>query len=152
VKRFASGAACALLFVLFVIGCSGCSSKPPELRGRRVAGLGLVTLDGEPLEQGRIVMISDQGHGQVKAAADIVDGVFTFDEDSGPLEGEVRVEIHAVAMELEDFEARRAENPSRLDYSRIVIPAAYNVQSTLTATVSEDGGIVPVNFDLVSHP
>lgn len=145
----ARGAACAILFTVFVVGCS---SNPEESRGHRVGGLGLVTLDGEPLKQGRIVMISDQGHGQVKAAADIVDGVFTFDEDSGPLEGEVRVEIHAVAMELEDFEARRAEHPSRLDYSRITIPAAYNVQSTLTATVSEDGGIVPVNFDLVSHP
>lgn len=117
-----------------------------------MGGLGLVTLDGEPLPMGRIVMVSDQGNGKVKAAADIVDGVFSFDEESGPLEGDVRVEIHAVQMELEDFESQRAENPGRLEYSRVTIPAAYNVNSTLTANVSSEGGIVPVNFDLVSHP
>lgn len=139
----------ALLCTIAAVGCSGQREDP---RGNRVAGVGLVTLDDAPLTAGRIVMISDQGGGTVKAAADIVDGVFTFDEVSGPLEGEVRVEIRALAMELEDFESRRAENPATLRYSRITIPAAYNVKSTLTAAVSEQSGIVPAHFDLVSHP
>lgn len=139
-----------LLVLLLLSGCGGSTS---DQRGTRVGGVGLVHLDGAPLPAGRIVMISDQGNGQVKASALIEDGVFQFCEDSGPLAGSVRVEIHPVRLELEEFEARRGEDPSAsVEWKAVRIPPQYNVMSTLTADVSTVDGIVPINFELVSQP
>ena len=139
-----------LLVLLLLSGCGGSTS---DQRGTRVGGVGLVHLDGAPLPAGRIVMISDQGNGQVKASALIEDGVFQFCEDSGPLAGSVRVEIHPVRLELEEFEARRGEDPSAsVEWTAVRIPPQYNVMSTLTADVSTVDGIVPINFELVSQP
>lgn len=130
----------------------GCGEKAPDKRGTRVGGVGLVTLDGEPLQMGRIVMIADQGNGKVKAAAEIHDGVFEFTKDNGPLEGKVQVEIHPAPMDLEDFESQRGGDPTvRVAITRVPIPRRYYVDSKLTAVADADTGIVPVNFDLVTE-
>ena len=137
--------------LLLVIVVAGCGDTTEDKRGTRVGGNGLVSLDGRPLEAGRIVFITDHGSGAVKAVAAIRNGSFTFTEKNGPLEGGARVEIHPVGLELEDFEAQRGGDPTRqVDVTRIDIPARYNVKSDLTAVVCAKDGISPVNFELSS--
>lgn len=132
-----------------IVGCGGDTN---DQRGTRVAGIGLVTMNDKPLPTGRIVFFTDQGNGQVKSSALIRDGSFTFTEKNGPLEGRARVEIHAVPMELEDFEAQRAAHPEQqVPITRCAIPACYNIQSELTATVSAESGIQPLAFQLTSQ-
>lgn len=141
---------CRLLPVLLLL-IAGCGGTEEDQRGVRVGAIGLVTMDDEPLKLGRIVFITDQGNGTVKATAMIQDGSFTFTEDNGPLEGEARVEIHPVAMELEDFESERGGDPNNvIPITRVAIPARYSVRSELKATVSAASGIQPLAFELTS--
>lgn len=139
------------MLLLLSASVVGCGDGDVSARGVRVAGEGFVTLDGDTLEMGRIMLITNQGQGEVKASAMVHQGVFTFTEESGPLEGEARVEIYPVEMELEDFEAQRGGDPQKkVDVTRIDIPAKYNVRSKLTANVSAEAGIEPLIFELTS--
>ena len=139
------------LIPLLVCVLAGCGGKVEDTRGVRVARQGTVTLDGQPLQYARVVFISDQGSGAVKASAMVEDGSFTFTEENGPLEGTARVEIYPVEMELEDFETQRGGDArKRIDVTRIDIPPRYNVRSELTAEISGDGVIQPASFDLKS--
>lgn len=141
----------ASILSLVVVGIAGCGGSREDTRGVRVSGEGVVTLDGEPLQMGRIVFITNQGNGEVKAAAMIQHGSFVFSEDTGPLEGTARVEIHAVELELEDFEKQRGGDPGKLvDITRVDVPKKYSVNSTLSATVSAEDGIDPLIFELTS--
>lgn len=139
----------SLLLLGLVVSVSGCGEPALPTRGVRVGGSGMVTLDGELLQQGRIVMIMDQGNGEVKAAAMIRDGAFEFTEESGPLEGKARVEIYPVGVELEEFESQRGGDFTRpVDFTRVEIPVKYNVKSELIAEVSAEEGIFPLTFEL----
>ena len=135
------------LFAFIFIGCGGVEDQ----RGVRVAGEGFVTIDGAPLDMGRIILITDQGNGEVKASAMIQDGAYSFTEESGPLEGQARVEIYPVEMELEDFETQRGGDPKKkVDFTRTDVPARYNVKSDLSATISAEDGIAPLFFELTT--
>lgn len=139
------GFACLLLVL------AGCGGSEVDTRGVRVAADGLVTLDGEMLKMGRIVFITNQGQGEVKASAMIKDGAFSFTKENGPLEGEARVEIHPVQLDLEEFEQTRGEDiTKKVDITQIDIPAVYNTNSTLTAEVESENDGTLFTFDLKS--
>lgn len=140
------------LLIAVVASLCGCGGTVEDPRGSRVSGTGLVTLDSKPLEYGRIVFITNQGNGEVKATAMIEEGSFVFTPKTGPLEGEARVEIHPVEIELEEFEDQRQGNSQKkIDIARVPIPAKYNVNSELTADVSLATGIAPLTFKLESE-
>lgn len=126
-------------FGLLCLLSIGCSPGENELRGTRVAVEGIVTLDGESLPAGRIVYICDQGAGGVKSAASIVSGFYSFSTQNGPTIGTARVEIYPEELELEEFESvRGGDSTKRLDFTKITIPAEYNIRSTLTVDVQPD--------------
>jgi len=130
----------------------GCSSGEPDARGRRAAARGTVLIDGEVLEAGKIRFVCDGPRGQVKAVAQIYYGQYRFDETNGPLQGTAKVEILPQEIELEEFEARRDQNPAVVpEFRKVAIPARYNVKSTLTAQVSADVSRNVFDFDLESE-
>jgi len=118
-------------------------------RGQRVAVSGTVTFDGKPLPAGSIRLASDQGSGVVKARASISDGAFSFNEENGPLAGEVRVEIFPPTMELEQFDAARAGEDS--GFKPVYVPPRYNQNSQLTANIEPNGSDQSLTFELTSE-
>jgi len=139
--------------VLSLIGIvCGCGAAAGDERGQRVADSGTVTLNGEPLEAGRIMFVSDQGDGVVRAAAMIQDGAFEFEDSHGPLIGQTRVEIRPVEMELEELEAALHDRPNTpIHLVKTYIPPQYNSQSNLTANVTDDPSDNIYDFTLVSR-
>lgn len=140
----------ALLIAILSCSTFGCGGSDIDDRGQRVSVTGEVKLDGQPLSNARIVFISDEGAGTVKATALIENGTYSIDETNGPLPGNARVEIHPELMELEILEAAKdGDRYKSVETSPVSIPARYNSRTELTAPVSsEDENIF--DFDLAS--
>lgn len=148
-SMFKCGSA-AVVAAFLVVTAAGCGSTE-DPRGVRVPVDGYVTLDGDMLPMGRIVFVADGGKGEVKATAMITDGAFRFTTENGPFEGDARVEIYPVEMELEEFEsARNGDTTRKVDFTKVHIPDRYNKNSKLTATVTSDGDQNLYSFDLTS--
>lgn len=140
---------CCVLLAIAPVLLSGCGTEVDE-RGQRVGVSGKVMIDGQPLTKGRIVFVSDEGAGAVKATALIENGSYVIDEERGPLASSARVEIHPELLELGELEVMRGgDHFKKIDIRPIVIPPRYNTRSELTAQISEDGDNV-FNFDLTS--
>lgn len=140
------------ILMLFLTVClTGCGGAESDQRGQRVGVSGEVTLDGEPLSNARIVFITDNGEGTVKASGLIDDGIYSIDAGQGPLIGSARVEITPELMELEVFEAaKNGDRHKKVETRPVVIPAKYNRQSQLTAQLSSDKENV-FRYDLFSR-
>jgi hypothetical protein len=113
------------------LGCGGGGPKEYPVTGT-------VTFDGQPVEQGEIIFFpSDMGKPYASA---IVSGKF---ECRVPV-GEHRVEITAT---------RESPTPASdgLPNYESYIPAEYNTESTLTASVA-DGGDNTFTFELQAPP
>ncbi|MEP3482554.1 MAG: hypothetical protein ABJZ55_25150 [Fuerstiella sp.] len=127
----------------------GCAGEENQTRGQRIPVDGVVTLDGDHLVAGRIIFISDQGAGAVKATATIVQGYYKFDAENGPLQGTARVEIYPEQIELEQFESARGGDPNQIvDLAVVDIPSKYNLKSELTAELQSDAESNLFNFEL----
>jgi len=140
----------ALLIAIFSCSTFGCGGSDIDDRGQRVGVTGEVKLDGQPLSNARIVFISDEGAGTVKATALIENGTYWIDDTKGPLPGNAKVKIHPELMELELLEAAKdGDRYKSVETSPVNIPARYNSRTELTAPVSsEDENIF--YFDLAS--
>lgn len=118
----------------------GCAPSGPE----RVVVCGSVTYRGKPIEQGSIRFVP-LGETQGPAAGAVIQqGKYEASAKGGVLVGTHRVEITAVAPRKDpmgrDLTAMQGAGTQYL-------PAMYNRQSTLTATI-EPGGPNERNFDL----
>lgn len=139
--------ACGIL-----IGSIGCGDAGSDPRGMRVAAEGTVLIGDEPVSAARIMFISNQGDGAVRASALIQDGTFSFDSQHGPLVGDARVEIHSVEMEMEELEAARGGDPTVfVNPLKVWIPPQYNKHSRLTARLTEDPEENQFEFRLASN-
>ncbi|MBN9120187.1 MAG: hypothetical protein J0I06_13660 [Planctomycetes bacterium] len=117
-----------------LIALAGCAGDPS------VSVAGTVTFDGQPLEKGEIIFTAPDGSA-APAAAPIENG--RYETRTRP--GAKKVAINASRRsKTVDPLTREAE-----EYS--FIPAAYNVQSKLTADI-KPGDRNEVSFDLKSKP
>jgi hypothetical protein len=121
-----SRAAVLLAFGLLVI--AGCSDS------RRQSIEGTVTLDGQPLPEGCIKLLPQEGTPGPTAGATIEKGRFTIDAAQGTFVGRFRVEILATRPS-----GRSVADPVtgekvlvRVQY----LPARYNAKSELTAEIA----------------
>lgn len=122
---------------LILAACAGCSSKSNE-----GVVTGTVTLDGQPLQEGRILLVSvDQSSPSAEAA--ITAGQF---EAKAPF-GQKRVEIRAPKITGKKKMYNTPDSPTT-DVVVELLPAKYNVNSELTMSV--DGADQAQNFDLKS--
>lgn len=129
----------AMLFCGLIVGCgSGAAEGPPRADVR-----GVVTLDGQPLSKGVILFVPLEGTPGPKTSIAIADGKFSADKFTGPVVGKHRVKIQSTddggyARDDETAIDRLKESRTRrIDVVRV--PAAFNSNSHLTETVSEDG-------------
>lgn len=129
----------AMLFCGLIVGCgSGAAEGPPRADVR-----GVVTLDGQPLSKGVILFVPLEGTPGPKTSVPIADGKFSADESTGPVVGKHRIEIKSTddggyARDDETAIDRLKESRTRrIDVVRV--PAAFNANSRLTETVSEEG-------------
>lgn len=109
----------SILVVVALAGCGGTPDDAPDL----FQVTGNVTLDGNPLENGEILMMPASGSGRPDAGR-IENGKFTLKCTAGPK----RVEITATK------EVPAADPGGIPDYISI-IPSRYNDETELTANI-----------------
>ncbi len=131
------------LAALTVLG--GCGTKGPS----RVAVSGTVSIDGRNLSKGVITFIPTDDTTGPKASAEIADGRYEIDEETGPVVGSLRVEIvetPSLGFELDDPEAFNA-HATRGPLPHNHIPPQFNRDSTLVRETTLAGPNA-FNFDL----
>lgn len=135
-----------LVAVMGVVGCGG-----SELPRNPVQGY--VFFEGQPVDSGIIRFLPTESTKGPAATATINDGFYKIERDSGPVAGTYRVEIEKqLATEFEiDDEAAYAEAFKRTKGKPLpqqAIPAKFNRQSTLKATVEPVADVVTLDYDL----
>lgn len=118
------------LLLAGLAGCGGGSDAP-----QRYPILGRVTLDGNPLEHGEVLILPADGKGRPDAGA-IKNGEFAIDCTSGSK----RVEITSTK------EIPPASSGGMPDYVAL-IPKKYNSASTLTAEVKPSRNVSDNTFE-----
>lgn len=133
-KRFFRGGLIpvSILSALLVV-CAGCGSK--DANGR-VAVSGLVTLDGQPLDDGYITLIPVSSGPAVSGK--IQEGEFRLAPADGPAIGPYLVEIDAVRPT-----GRIVEHPDLFgettEETENIVPPQFNRKTTLRVEVVADG-------------
>ncbi|MBA2115831.1 hypothetical protein [Bremerella alba] len=102
---------------------------------------GVVTLDGAPIEEGKILFRQVDGD-QRAFATDIVNGTYQLQS----LQGNTRVEIRASRIIPGKFDM---SNGTPEPMGEMYIPKRYNKDSDLTATINSDQDN-QFNFELTS--
>lgn len=123
-----------LLLCLFFSGCGGGVSDAPET----YPVSGTVTLDGQPVANGSIVLDIADGKGK-PAAGGITDGKFSFESTLGSK----IVRISAVEETAETDQYGEKVSVS-------IIPEQYNVESELKADITADRENI-LSFELKSE-
>jgi hypothetical protein len=119
----------------------GCGGGVPDERPR-VAVKGMVTLDGQPLENAVIRFVPfPEVNGPTTSIA-ITSGKFDLPPSSGPVAGKHRIEIEStdhggIAPDDEAALAELAAGKRKLAKT-VKIPAIYNSRSTLERTIQAD--------------
>jgi hypothetical protein len=129
-------------FVLSLVGCDGADAL-----GRHALS-GQVTLDGAPIKQGSIRFESEAGAGTVLATgAPIVEGAYQLPREGGLADGKYKVFVTAAEPDTRSAEEIMNDpgpGPKEL------VPAKYNVNSELVATIPSDLVDGKLNFSLTS--
>jgi hypothetical protein len=128
-------------------GVMGCGGAGDTLDRQPVTGT--VTLDGAPLETGTIRFLPESAEAATETSTVIDAGAYAFDKATGPVPGTYKVSISSVKGDA--FEVPQGKMPGEVHPppTKDKVPAAYNVKTTLTATVTS-GHKDPINFDLKS--
>jgi hypothetical protein len=132
------------LVCLALAGCSG-STDPVDTLPRK-AVTGTVTLDGQPLAQGKIEFnpIAGGSGPAVSAVADIADGKYSIDKTQGPVPGKYKVSISS--RPSIKFGPGQEPGPlPKMDPEKV--PSKYNAQTTLTQEITAEE-VNTANFDL----
>jgi hypothetical protein len=137
-------AAPALLLAL--AGCVDPTITQDTLPRKAISGS--VTLDGQPLAEGKIQFdpVEAKPGESAIVVGDIKDGKYAIDRAAGPVPGNYKVSISSVpAIKIDPKEgpgARPKLPPEK-------VPAQYNTKSTLTKEIPADGS-APIDFPLTS--
>ncbi|HCS55723.1 MAG TPA: hypothetical protein DIW81_29740 [Planctomycetaceae bacterium] len=121
----------------------GCSSKVDPFVETRQEVAGFVTLDGEPLKQGRIRFVPVEGTPGPKTSVKIENGTFLIESRHGPVAGTHRIEFESTddggyARDDETALKHLKENHiKKIDV--ILVPKKYGASSPLKAVVKENG-------------
>jgi hypothetical protein len=127
-----------------IVALTGCGATGP----RREHVIGEVTLNGDPLPSGRIRFLPTDG-GKIQATAGVQQGKFELPVDEGLPAGDYRVEIEGdidLGFPIDDDIAYAKLN-KKVPAPKPPVPAAFNRNSTLTATVIP-GRTNPLDFPL----
>lgn len=118
--------------LLVVSGCSGASGRQ-SLEGT-------VTVDGTPVAEGSILLVPQAGTTSPTCGGTISQGHFSIAPAGGAACGTFRVEITALRKTgRKEKVFQGMGQPIERDECEQYIPARYNSQSELTATVTDHG-------------
>ena len=124
----------SLGIVLLACLASGCDSGG-RLGGHAISGV--VTLDGQPLSDGAILLEFDSSPWGVAVGTTIRRGAFAISRDLGPLPGSYRVRIYASSGVQAPPGKGQTDRTQRPMVERL--PAVYNTRTELRANVVEFG-------------
>jgi hypothetical protein len=128
---------------LALVLTSGCGPA-----GRWLAVGGTVTLDGEPVQDGRIMFLRLDGEGGAdRAGGRIEQGKYALPAGRGLAPGKYRVELTWAKKTGKQVPAPH-DPPNMMDETQEAIPARYNKNSELTADVQR--GHTTFDFNLTS--
>jgi hypothetical protein len=121
----------SLVLLLALSGCGGGDGLD------RQTVTGQVVFDGQPLKEGEILFFptSATGKDAVATGAHISGGSYTISREDGPIPGNYKVQITAAGGAQAPPASADAMPGTGPIHARELIPAKYNVQSTLTADV-----------------
>lgn len=119
---------------------SGCGDT-----GNRQAIEGTVTIDGQPLDEGQITFLPQEGTEGPTAGAPVHNGKFVVAQEQGVFAGHFRVEITAVRPTGKTI--ADPETDQVIDDVEQYLPDRYNRESELTAEV-KPGEINQLEFAL----
>lgn len=138
---YRTAAAVAATFCV-AIGLIGCNNTPPIPKSYPVSGE--VTLDGKPMKSGEVTFSSvSEG---IRDTVKVVDGKFADEV----LPGERQIEIRSYVPVKTNNAMYASSNVNGEPSMENIIPAKYNTQSTMTATVKESEGN-QYSFEVTSH-
>jgi hypothetical protein len=127
-----------LVCLVFSVGAAGCS------RGPAMAKIsGEVTMDGQPLKEGRILFTPEDGQGQTGGST-ITDGKFLVEVP--PAKMKVQINANQVIGKQPAYEG--APNSPMIDIVKEIIPKRYNDQTELKEDVKP--GAQSVKYELRS--
>lgn len=133
------------LCLLALAWIAGCGAAPPE----QAAVHGRATYRGKPIEQGKIVFHPIAPLSGRPAGGDIVNGTYSIAEN-GPVLGKHRVEIQAyrkTGRKIPDLMGDVSiPNRPLIDETVPILPANFNVESTLTAEIKTSDNTI--DFEL----
>jgi hypothetical protein len=143
-KRFSSPLTRCLLGVLLattVAVSTGCSGSV-----RRAPVAGKVTLDGEPIAEGRITFHPAEGQQGPNAGAVILNGTYSIPASMGATVGPNRVEIHASRKTNRQIASAYGRS-DKIEEVEEAVPAIYNDKTLLTFDI-EPGKKNVADFEL----
>jgi len=127
------------LCLVSAVSIAGCGGGGDELPRERI--LGSVALDGTPLASGNVTFMPEEPAGAGTSAGAVIDGGgFSIPREHGLVPGVYRVSISSteeVAPKAGQGPALPGDGDAPLIRERI--PARYNAQTTLKATVEKGG-------------
>ena len=139
-NRILYSSLCFLLPIGILLMC-GCGDS------RRQRFEGTATFDGQPIDNGYIRLIPQEGTAGPAAGANIEKGRFAIAAENGPFAGTFRVEV--TAMRAGSRKKYDPETNQKIAVPEQYIPAKYNSESELTATIAAKQSS-PVEFALRS--
>ena len=128
----------SVVVTTLLLAASGCSSDGFDNR-QRIEGN--VRIDGKPLNDALITFIPTGESKGPKATATIESGKYVIEEGQGPLAGEFIVKVEIIPPDVKaladgDMAALHSAGSRK---RRVRIAPQYNRDTTLKATVKEDG-------------
>jgi hypothetical protein len=123
------------VFLLCALAFSGCGGGGDDLLSKRGSVQGIVTFDGEPVEEGQILFTPTGKEGSVAGSA-ITDGEYSIPREQGPVAGPHSVAITASRKTGKQIKAMQPAPPgTMIDVKEEYIPAKYNYTTTLSAEI-----------------
>ncbi len=135
--------AVAIFSWALIVGCGGGASP--------VGVTGVVTLDGQPVPEGRIVFDPVAKHEGQRRDVAIVDGRFELPSQEGLLP-DLEFQIDIKGFRETGRKYPNANMGASYDEFEQYIPSQYNTASTLRVVTSRNEDENQLTFDLVSKP
>lgn len=132
-----------LLAALLTLAAAGCGPAGPE----RAEVSGIVTYNGQPVEQGAISFFPAPGVIGPEAGGEIKDGKYFIPRKNGPVVGQNRVELRSFQKTNKKMQDPNAKPGTLMDGIENIFPDEYGRQSTLVREVKRGKNVIEFQIE-----